>query len=151
MMMERLIEKRLASLPLQSVVEVSAGTSEALREYCIANSILYRHSKPDQCSEMTERFDLALVHDVEAFSLAQVRPCIGLLKNLLSERVWLLINQGYCPTEEWIGLGFKRDLLPENSTPGKDSYHYNLETYNYKRDWNNTRFWANPEHWDKRF
>lgn len=149
--METLIKRRLASLPLQSLLEVSTAASEELRDHCFAKNILYRHTQLDQCKEMAERFDFALVHDIEAFSLEQVRPCIGLLKNLLSERVWLLVNQSYCPTEEWISLGFKRDLLPENNALGKDSYHYNLETYNYKRDWNNTRFWANPEHWNKRF
>lgn len=150
-MMEAVIKKRLSLLPLQSLLEVSAIASADIQGYSHDHNVRYHHCTPNQYDRLSERFDLALVHDIEGFPLTQMRPCVGLLKNLLSERIWLLVARDYCPAEEWISLGFKHDTIPGQSGDQLDSYSYNLETYNHKRDWNNSRFWANPEHWDKRF
>lgn len=145
------VTERLAALPLQSLLEISTSATPAIRDYCQAQNIRYEYAPPSDCSGLSGRFDLALVHDVEAIAPSQVRPCLGVLKNLLSERIWLIVEQDYCPNEEWISLGFKRDPVPDPKSSRTASFSYNLETYNHKRDWNNTRYWANPEHWDKRF
>lgn len=146
-----LVSERLAALPLQSLLEVSASASPAVRHYCHTQNVRYQHALPTDCSDLSGRFDLALVHGLESLALSQVRPCLGILRNLLSERVWLMVKQHYCADEEWISLGFKRDPIPNLELAHLVSFSYNLETYNHKRDWNNTRYWANPEHWDKRF
>lgn len=146
-----LVQSRLTSMSLHSLLEVSPCPTQGIENHCKTQNIRYQHSLPHDCSDLTARFDLALVHQIEALPLKELRACIGLLRNLLSERVWVLVEQEYCSNEEWISLGFKRDSIPGAGTCSIASFSYNLETYNHKRDWNNTRFWANPENWDKRF
>lgn len=148
---EALIRDRLMTLKLASLLEVSANASPWLRETCAARGILYHHCAPTECGQVSGRFDLALVHDVELYAQIELRSAVGLLKNLLSERIWLLVAPTYCEKTHWIALGFKGDPLASGSVLPLASFSYNLETYNHKRDWNNSRFWANPEHWNKRF
>jgi Family of unknown function (DUF6231) len=152
--MEPFFQARLASLKLRSVLEITSeefGTP-SISDYCQLHNIQYRHTQPQSCPDIKERFDLAIVHHIETTEITSLRTCLGLLKNLISERVWLLVAQNYCQQEEWISLGFKRDSSFD-ALPAQDyaSYSYNLETYNRKREWNNSRYWANPQHWDKRF
>lgn len=150
-LVEVLVQERIAELPLQSLLEVTALANSAVKEVCEKYHVRYQRCSPASCSGLAQRFDLAIVHRVETLPLTEVRLCVGTLKNLLSERVWLVLEPEYGKDEEWISLGFKRDSLPRINQVEVASFSYNLETYNHKRDWNNTRFWANPENWDKRF
>lgn len=147
-----LVKPLLTSLRPRSLLEVSLSPSEELEQFCHDHNICHRHCLPENCVSVTERYEMALVHNVGNCPTEQLRQTLGLLKNLLSERVWLLIDEDLGTHNTWISLGFKRDELPgAASEPSMASYSYNLDTYNHKRDWNNPRFWANPEHWDKRF
>lgn len=146
-----LFEQRLRSLRLGSLLEVGMAPSAELKQFCHSHNIQHQHCLPGNCESISERYDMALVHGVNKCSTEQLRQTLGLLKNLLSERVWLLIDEGADTQHTLISLGFKRDELTQTAGEATASYSYNLDTYNHKRDWNNTRFWANPEHWDKRF
>ena len=93
-------------------------------------------------------FDLALVMELEKLSksqgielLAKLRNCYGckIIVGMEKPNQWSL--------EDFIGLGFKR----ERRQLEWEIYSYDIGTYNRKRQWNNSKFWANPEMWHRRF
>ena len=149
--MDKLITQRLDTLSLTSLLEVQSTPCDVIGEYCRQKQIEHVVCTYQTYQEQQRRFDIAIVHHVEPIPPHDLYPCLGLLKNLLSERVWLLTPADYGSPQEWISLGFKQDALKVGEHGDVVSYSYNLDTYNHKREWNNTRFWANPEHWDKRF
>lgn len=67
------------------------------------------------------------------------------LRNQYSKEIAVVFDQP--PHEATLfGLGFKRIGPFELNFFG-----YDLSQYNHTRDWNNARFWANPERWGKDF
>lgn len=56
---------------------------------------------------------------------------------------------------DWYSLGFKKlatfpPISDNESWAGyQHAFGYDLNNYNHKRDWNNSKYWANPEMWDK--
>jgi len=91
---------------------------------------------------------------------------LGQLRNLYSHRIWVADSHSECQFNDFIGLGFQRQMqfkalanevgncLTEKPVkPLKDNqvtcYGYDLANYNHKRSWNNSKYWANPENWNK--
>ena len=92
--------------------------------------------------------DLALVTDVLArLSHEDARQLLGWLRNAGARRVAVSV----APGDDWsfndmIALAFRRYSALDDGTT---VYAYDIETYNRPRDWNNSRYWANPENWGK--
>ena len=72
---------------------------------------------------------------------------IGVLRNHLNAKILILCN-GESPLSfsDMLSLGFKREQQDES---GLTLYSYDIASYNKKREWNNSRFWANPENFNK--
>ena len=68
---------------------------------------------------------------------------IGLVKNAYSQK--LIIFSFKNINEDLLKLG----LVKEFSEKDLHCHSYNLKTYNIKRDWNNSKGWANPENFNK--
>lgn len=153
--METLITQYLNPIEVRRLLAVGPHPCAPLERYCAQRNIVYTHhtldpGRPISQALTTKRFDLAVAMDLEELEPEAMRALIGTLKNVLSERVWVLTaKQSRWQLLDFIALGFRQDPLPE-AFPFS-SYSYNLETYNHQRDWNNPRFWANPEQWHKRF
>lgn len=75
---------------------------------------------------------------------------IGTAKNLLSERLWLLVpdHPGGWLDQDLFSLGLHKD---PSAPVGQRSFSYKLENYNQKRSWNSPEGWANPDKWHLRF
>ena len=69
---------------------------------------------------------------------------IGLIKNALSQKL-IIFSSERNVNEDLLKLG----LVKEFSEKGLCCHSYNLKTYNIKRDWNNSKGWANPENFKK--
>ena len=69
---------------------------------------------------------------------------IGLIKNALSQKL-IIFSSGKNVNEDLLKLG----LVKEFSEKDLCCHSYNLKTYNIKRDWNNSKGWANPENFEK--
>ena len=69
---------------------------------------------------------------------------IGLIKNALSQKL-IIFSSERNVNEDLLKLG----LVKEFSEKDLCCYSYNLKTYNIKRDWNNSKGWANPENFEK--
>jgi len=68
---------------------------------------------------------------------------IGLVKNALSQKLIIFSLENI--SEDLLRLG----LIKEFSEKELHCHSYNLKTYNIKRDWNNSKGWANPENFNK--
>ena len=69
---------------------------------------------------------------------------IGLIKNALSQKL-IIFSSERNVNEDLLKLG----LVKEFSEKDLCCHSYNLKTYNIKRDWNNSKGWANPENFKK--
>ncbi len=144
-----LIESYLTPLDLHSILAVGPAPWLDLVQHCQQAQIELTFAAIND-TPPPRRYDLGIIYGTEHADPSVVRHRLGELKNYLSERVWLLVDdESTWQLTDFVALGFRKDTLPEGCN--YQSYSYNLETYNYKRDWNNPRFWANPENWNLRF
>ena len=69
---------------------------------------------------------------------------IGLIKNALSQKL-IIFSSEKNVNEDLLRLGLVKEFSEKNLC----CHSYNLKTYNIKRDWNNSKGWANPENFKK--
>ena len=128
------------------------------------NSIsLQSLSNASLLSTIESRFDFCLI--TPAFIEQDKQRGIELLagiRNRLCHHIYLFIplNENISAEDNWtekdlFSLGLKK-LAQFNSKESDDDiapvlncFAYQIESYIKKRDWNNARFWANPEQFGK--
>lgn len=114
------------------------------------------------CLDITEwqnidqlgQYDLSLVLDgLESLDKGSAAHLLASLRDLHGGRFALLLNMSAADMHwqhtDLLALGLR--LLQQYSVD-TDSYHlYYFDLYDYKTtpDWLNSRFWANPERWNK--
>ena len=78
---------------------------------------------------------------------------LGLIKNVFSTKVTVLCRSTTDNTEEvrdaLRSLGFVEHSAIDVGEYRFNAFSYDLNTYNRKREWNNPRYWANPENFHK--
>jgi len=97
-----------------------------------------------------EMIDLAVVSDlVESVSKKEATEWLGLLKNRYTPHIILLVDEqavdNHWHLDDYLALGFKHRGQYQSFT----FFSYAIESYQFKRDWLNSRHWANPENFDK--
>ena len=113
--------------------------------------ITLHHRACSQVLSLTTGFEFTLLYDcLEHLNKAQGTTVLGHLRNAVSPRIWQIGSGGsQWQFGDYIALGFKA-LQPITLHNKKlENYFYDLGTYNKKRDWNNSKYWANPENWNK--
>ncbi|MGM0434748.1 MAG: DUF6231 family protein [Pseudomonadota bacterium] len=105
---------------------------------------------PNSAFPLPRLFDLALVTDtLEELPQHNGQQLLGQLRNMGATRIAVFVRDGSpWRFQDFIGMGFTRlyhYAEPVNAT----LFAYDLDTYNYVREWNNPENWANPEMWDK--
>lgn len=106
--------------------------------------------QPTGAFPLPRLFDLALVtNTLENLTHDQGELILGQLRNMGATRIAVLAGD----TSPWgfkdfIGMGFTR-LYHYSEPVSATLFAYDLDTYNYVREWNNPDNWANPEMWDK--
>ena len=97
------------------------------------------------------RFELGIVFDfLEQRTSEAGIQFLCKLRNLKCEKIWVAVTT----SETWnltgmISLGFVLENRYVKEGVELCTYSYDIATYNRKREWNNARFWANPENWGK--
>jgi hypothetical protein len=95
--------------------------------------------------------DLAIVSEItETLPKSQAMQWLGLMRNAHAQHIIVISEISLATQQGWqladfLALGMKRVGIIEN-------YHlfsYAIETYQPKHDWLNSRFWANPDNFDK--
>ncbi len=101
-----------------------------------------------------ERFDLIMVADLlERLTKAEGIRLLGRLRNAHSNRLFLFFSRENS-SENWSSADFYGLGLHEAdvfATGGNESalFSYDIGAYNHTRDWNNARFWANPQNFGR--
>jgi hypothetical protein len=96
--------------------------------------------------------DLAVIsHLVESMAKTKAEQWLGMIKNRYAPHVLLIShpeiakNQGWLLTD-YLAMGFRHI---GGSEDGLQIFSYAIENYQPKRDWLNSRFWANPDMYNK--
>lgn len=100
----------------------------------------------------TQRYDLGFVvlntEEMQACSYEQKSQILVKLRDLLVKKMVVL-----CGSEDQQllrSLGFTQMLDQHNDLMQQAMlWQFNILTYKHVPDWFNSRFWANPENWDK--
>lgn len=96
--------------------------------------------------------DLALIsHLTESLDKAAAQQWLGMIKNRYAPHVILISHPDLAQLKGWqftdyLAMGFKHIA---GSDDGLQVFSYAIENYQPKRDWLNSRFWANPEMYNK--
>lgn len=84
---------------------------------------------------------------LDEMSTGSAIALIGLIRNQLNAKILIITDQNApLSFQDLLGLGFQRSFIND---VGQALYTYDIANYNKKRDWNNSRFWANPENFNK--
>ncbi|MDF1782491.1 MAG: DUF6231 family protein [Alcanivoracaceae bacterium] len=104
----------------------------------------------------TRRFDLVVVADqLEYMNRHSGEELLGLVRNLHSNAMVVLYQAALAPQKlrwklsDFLGMGMRRQGNFRDGDREMSLFSYELDTYNFTRSWNNSRFWANPENWGK--
>lgn len=102
----------------------------------------------------SSKVDLVLINNtLEFMSLAEGKTLLGQIRNFGALHIAVLVDDNSAWSfNDFISLGFRKqqEFLPEcDQSRSYTLYTYNLDSYNHKRTWNNARFWANPDMWNK--
>ncbi|HAD31455.1 MAG TPA: hypothetical protein DCE77_07730 [Methylophaga sp.] len=96
--------------------------------------------------------DLAVISDLtETLPLQAGQQWLGYLRNLHAPHIILITNPALAQKQGWqfrdyLAMGLHHIA---GTSDGLQVFSYAIENYQPKRDWLNSRFWANPENYDK--
>ena len=119
---------------------------------------LTRLEEPDPFDSLARhgRFDLAIVADqLEYMTRDSGTELLGLLRNLHTNAMVVLYQPQHAPDalrwprNDFLGMGLRREADFEDGERSMTLYSYELDTYNFRRAWNNPQYWANPENWGR--
>lgn len=79
---------------------------------------------------------------------------IGTIRNRFAKRIFLALDEPAGKDSIWrdtdfFSLGMRKASAPEDSERRLRIYTYDLDSYNFRRSWNNARNWANPQNFGK--
>lgn len=104
----------------------------------------------EQLSDL-HAIDLAIISDVtETLNKAEATQWLGMLRNRYAAHIILISGnssstQVIWQLDDYLALGMKQIETTEHHT----IFSYAIENYQRKKEWLNSRFWANPEMFDK--
>lgn len=103
------------------------------------------------------RYDLAVIVDLEATARPTLAHLIARLRDINARRLLLLAEVGTVAGEyakgwsraDLVGLGLEWLSACRYDGRTVDLYHFDIDTYKTTPDWLNSRYWANPDLFDK--
>lgn len=155
--MHALQDKIVARLEQQLQKRFTPKAHAAIKLYCPAtqndllalasksNAQIYHHTS---LSAAEAQSDLTICYGLlEQMTKTEAERWLAMQRNLWSREIALIIDSQAIDwgDETFIGLGFFRLCSDEQQT----LWYYAIDNYNSKRQWNNNRYWANPQNFDK--
>ena len=104
----------------------------------------------DKLSTITT-VDLAIISDItDTLAKTQALEWLGMIRNCYAQHVIVISNVEQSTQQGWqladfLGMGMKHVATTDNY----QIFSYAIENYQLKREWQNSKFWANPENYDK--
>ena len=99
----------------------------------------------------TQRYDLGFVlfdtEEMQTISDSQKSQLLVKLRDLMAKRIVVVSNLS---DEKLLrSLGFTQLIDKPTHESDFALWQFNILTYKHVPDWFNSKFWANPENWDK--
>ena len=99
----------------------------------------------------TQRYDLAVVllntESLQTLNSSEKTQILVKLRDLLAKRIVVLTVAQDAPLLR--SLGFTQLIEHEAEDSNLTLWQFNILTYKHVPDWFNSKFWANPERWNK--
>lgn len=134
--------------PLEALAGWQAEHPECRITQCPASELLADPGKAGT-------HDLAIVCDtLEHLDHETGLLLLGTLRNRVSQKLYLLVNQlvtieiGWQDTD-FFSLGLRHAATFRRGELDYRAWVYDIGNYNPRREWNNPDHWANPENWGK--
>jgi len=94
--------------------------------------------------------DIAIISDVvESLTKVDATQWLAALRNQHAQHLLLIVEQRNVNTNwqlaDYLALGFKK----RGEFDCYALYSYAIEDYQFKKEWLNSRYWANPDNFDK--
>lgn len=99
-----------------------------------------------------QRYDLAVVNlikqeNIQPENIIAIDHALVRLRDLFAKKIIVLADIGLEKQLRALGFNQLLEAVPENSSV--HIWQFNILTYKHVPDWFNSKFWANPENWDK--
>tara|TARA_B100000965_G_C19174143_1_gene575924 strand:- start:112 stop:570 length:459 start_codon:yes stop_codon:yes gene_type:complete len=133
----------IASENSKTISLVSQSDCTKLVEFFEGQNIEQLYILPNLDNDLKMPSDLYIVIGDTQYDISD----IGIIKNLLSQKIIFINSQQrkFINDDSLLKLGFQKEFDNKDLS----FFAYNLNTYNNKRDWNNSKGWANPENFNK--
>ena len=147
------ITSMLDDLFKEQPIQTALCIGQNLEQYVHHHSIQWQYFSVSELLNLpfTQRYDLALVlldvNDLKNISSAEKTQVLVKLRDLLAKRI-IVVSQ-LQDEKQLRALGFTQLIDKTIHEQDFAIWQFNILTYKHVPDWFNSKFWANPENWDK--
>ena len=147
------ITSMLDDLSKEQPIQTAICIGQNLNQYDTNQSIQWSYFNVSDFLNLpfTQRYDLAFVlfdtSEMQDISVQEKSQMLVKLRDLMAKR--LVVVSRLHEEQLLRSLGFTQ--LIDKTTHDSDFalWQFNILTYKHVPDWFNSKFWANPENWDK--
>lgn len=150
---QNVITSMLDDLSKEQPISTAICIGQNLEQYNQFHPIQWQYFNVTEFLNLpfTQRFDLGFVildtEDMLALSEQQKTQILVKLRDLLAKRI-VVVNK--LQDEQLLrALGFTQLIDKTSHDSDFALWQFNILTYKHIPDWFNSKFWANPENWDK--
>lgn len=108
------------------------------------------HQTPE--ASLAHRYELAVLIDPQSLTTESISQLVAVARDRWARQVLVLVpklSNNHNTEREFFALGFKHRQLPEALNVDFAAYGFSITRYKTTPDWLNSRYWANPERWNK--
>ena len=150
---QNVITSMLDDLSKEQPISTAICIGQNLEQYNQFHPIQWQYFNVTEFLNLpfTQRFDLGFVildtEDMLALSEQQKTQILVKLRDPLAKRIVVV---GKLQDEQLLrALGFTQLIDKTSHDSDFALWQFNILTYKHIPDWFNSKFWANPENWDK--
>ena len=150
---QNVITSMLDDLFKQQPIRTALCIGQNLEQYDNNQSIQWHHFSVTEFLNLpfTQRYDVGLVlldsQELLAISNIQKSQLLVKLRDLMAKRI-IVVSQ--LQDEKLLrSLGFTQLIDKTQHDRDFALWQFNILTYKHVPDWFNSKFWANPENWNK--
>ena len=147
------ITSMLDDLFKEQPIQTALCIGQNLEQYVHHHSIQWQYFSVSELLNLpfTQRYDLALVlldvNDLKNISSVEKTQVLVKLRDLLAKRI-IVVSQ-LQDEKQLRALGFTQLIDKTIHEQDFAIWQFNILTYKHVPDWFNSKFWANPENWNK--
>ena len=150
---QNVITSMLDDLSAEQPIQTALCIGQNLAQYQTNHSIQWHYFSVTEFLNLpfTQRFDLAVVFldaaDFASQTQQHTSQILVKLRDLLAKRIVVIAAR---EDEQLLrALGFTQLIEHRFEQHHLCLWQFNILTYKHVPDWFNSKFWANPENWDK--